>query len=197
MPRKECRLLACLAVAGLLAATLPLAAREGTQVRPAPEPPRLDGLWEGVLLYDPAQVELEATVEIARDAQANLVGTIDLPSQRMKFHPLRDFRIEGSKVSFAFYRHSERRGPDSPFVFEGSLSPDGRVLEGIFTGFYNEEKGTDRVPFRFERIGEAGDERPEPVKPPLYTLSPSGEELREAFNRDADAVRLLILISPT
>ncbi len=189
-----------LVAAGLLASSLRAdtgTAEEAKGGREIPEPARLEGLWEGVILYDRAQVELETTLEIARDAKGGLVGTIDLPSQRMKYHPLRDFRTDGSKVAFTFYRHSERRGPDSPFVFEGALSPDGKVLEGIFTGFYNEEKGNDRVPFRFERIGEAGDERAEPVKPALLTLSPSGEELREAFNRDADAVRILILISPT
>ena len=201
MPRKVPRTLVCLFAAGLLSGSLLAAqegaAQEGKLVREIPEPPRLEGLWEGVILYDPAQVELETTLEIARNAKGDLVGTIDLPSQRMKYHPLRDFRTDGSKVAFTFYRHSERRGPDSPFVFEGTLSPDGRVLEGIFTGFYNEEKGNDRVPFHFERIGEAGEERPELVKPALSTLSPSGEELREAFNRHVDAVRILILISPT
>lgn len=196
MPRKVSRTLVCLFAAGLLSESL-LAAQEGKPVREIPEPPRLEGLWEGVILYDPAQIELETTLEIARDAKGGLVGTIDLPSQRMKYHPLRDFRTDGSKVAFTFYRDSEKRGPNSPFVFEGTLSPDGRILEGIFTGFYNEEKGNDRVPFRFERTGEAGDERAEPVKPALSTLSPSGEELREAINRDADAVRILILISPT
>ena len=174
---------------------LPLAAQEVP--REIHAPPRIEGLWQGIILYDPAQVELETTVEIARDAQGNLAGTIDLPSQRMQHHPLRDFKLDGRKVSFTFYRNSERRGPNSPFVFEGEISADGRAMEGIFTGFYNEEKGTDRVPFHFERVGEPGDERPEPVHPPVIPLSPTYSELRDAFNRDADAVRILILISPT
>lgn len=177
---------------------LPLAAQEvHRDVREIPPPVRIDGLWSGIILYDPAQVELETTVEIGLDAQGNPGGTIDLPSQRMKYHPLRDFKVDGRKVSFTFYRNSERRGPNSPFVFEGEISADGRMMEGIFTGFYNEEKGTDRVPFRFERIGEPGDELPEPARPPVIPLSPAYGELREAFNRDADAVRILILISPT
>ncbi|HWM91856.1 MAG TPA: amidohydrolase family protein [Thermoanaerobaculia bacterium] len=170
---------------------------EEPPAREIQQPARVEGLWEGIILYDPAQVELETTVEIARDAQGSLAGTIDLPSQRMKYHPLKDFKVDGRKVSFTFYRNSERRGPDSPFIFDGEISADGRVMEGIFAGFYNEEKGTDRVPFRFERIGEPGDERPEPVQPALLSLSPSSSELRDAFNRDADAVRILILISPT
>jgi hypothetical protein len=183
------RVCACLAVCAL-----PLAAQPAREIAP---PVRVEGLWDGIILYDPAQVELETTVEIARDAQGKLVGTIDLPSQRMKFHELRDFKVDGRKVSFTFYRNSEKRGPNSPFVFDGELSADGRVMAGIFTGFYNEEKGTDRVPFSFERVGEPGDERPEPVNPPVIPLSPAYGELREAFNRDADAVRILILISPT
>ncbi|HET9228775.1 MAG TPA: hypothetical protein VFR31_19000, partial [Thermoanaerobaculia bacterium] len=151
---------------------LPLAAQEAArEVREIPPPVRIDGLWSGIILYDPAQVELEATVEIGLDAQGNPGGTIDLPSQRMKYHPLRDFKVDGRKISFTFYRNSERRGPNSPFVFEGEVSADGRVMEGIFTGFYNEEKGTDRVPFHFDRVGEAGEELPEPTPPALLSLS--------------------------
>jgi hypothetical protein len=163
-------------------------------------PPRLSGLWQGIILYDPAQIELETTVEIAADPQGKLVGTIDLPSQRMQYYPLKDIRQDGTKISFTFYRDSEKRGPNSPFVFDGTISADGRVLEGIFTGFYNEEKGNDRVPFRFERIGEAGDDRPAPVKPPLQVFSGAGDPgdpLREAFNRDAGGVRLILMLSPT
>ncbi|HYN22191.1 MAG TPA: hypothetical protein VE078_14620 [Thermoanaerobaculia bacterium] len=192
---------ACLLLAGLPLAALtpgaPEAPQDNLPVREIASVPRLEGLWEGVILYDPAQVELETTAEIARDAQGNLVGTIDLPTHQMKFHPLRDFRLDGRKAAFTFYRSSERRGPNSPFTFEGEISPDGRVLEGMFTGFYNEEKGIDRVPFRFERIGEPGDERPEIVQPALLTLSPAGGELREAFNRDAGSIRLVMLLSPT
>ncbi|HWN45489.1 MAG TPA: hypothetical protein VNW71_24900 [Thermoanaerobaculia bacterium] len=183
--------------AWLAVCALPLAAQPAQEAREIPQPVRVEGLWEGMILYDPAQVELETTVEIARDAQGKLVGTIDLPSQRMKYHELRDFKVDGRKVSFTFYRNSEKRGPNSPFVFDGEVSADGLVMAGIFTGFYNEEKGTDRVPFSFERIGEPGDERPEPVAPPVIPLSPAYSELRDAFNRDADAVRILILISPT
>ena len=184
------RVCACLAVV----CALPLAAQEAREIQ---APVQVEGLWDGIILYDPAQVELETTVEIARDAQGKLVGTIDLPSQRMKFHELRDFKVDGRKVSFTFYRNSEKRGPNSPFVFDGELSADGRRMTGIFTGFYNEEKGTDRVPFSFERIGDPGDERAEPASPPVISLSPDYSELRDAFNRDADAVRILILISPT
>lgn len=172
-------------------------AKEVKEAKEVTGPPRLEGLWQGIILYDPAQIELETTVEIAADPQGKLVGTIDLPSQRMQFYPLKDIHQDDSKISFTFFRDSEKRGPDSPFVFDGTISPDGRVLEGIFTGFYNEEKGNDRVPFRFERIGEAGDDRPVPVKPPLQALTGVGNELREAFNRDADGTRLILLLSPT
>lgn len=190
--RSVWKVFACLAVCAL-----PLAAQPARETREIQMPVRVEGLWSGIILYDPAQVELETTVEIARDAQGRLVGTIDLPSQRMKYHELRDFKVDGRKVSFTFYRNSEKRGPNSPFVFDGEISADGRVIAGIFTGFYNEEKGTDRVPFSFERIGEPGDERPEPVHPPVISLSPAYGELRDAFNRDTDAVRLLIQLSPT
>ncbi len=159
--------------------------------------PRVDGLWEGVILYDPAQFEMETVAEIAHDAEGRLVGTIDIPSQQMKYYPLRDFQVDGAKVSFKFYKDSRRRGPNSPFLFEGELSPDGRTMQGMFTGFYHEEMGIDRVPFRLQRVGEAGDERPAQPQPPLHPLSAGSEELREAFNRDAGAIRLVMLLSPT
>ncbi|HEX5714698.1 MAG TPA: hypothetical protein VF179_00970 [Thermoanaerobaculia bacterium] len=184
------------AAAWLLAASAS-AAPQAPQAATPVAPTRIDGLWEGAILYDPAQFEMETVVEIAYDAQGKLVGTIDIPSQQMKYYSLRDFQVDGTKISFKFYKDSRRRGPNSPFLFEGELSPDGRTMQGMFTGFYHEEMGIDRVPFRLQRVREAGDERPAEPEPPLHSLSARGEELRESFNRDVGGTRLVMLLSPT
>ncbi len=157
--------------------------------------PSLAGFWEGVILYQPAEIELEFAVEIAPDAGGRLVGTIDLPTQRMRHHPLSVVAQDGTRVHLQFRRDSEARGADAPFDFNGELAAAGGTLTGTFIGFYH--GGENQFPFRLERRGEPGMERPEPPAPPLHALSPAGDELIAAFNRDAGAVRLVMLLSPT
>ena len=161
----------------------------------APGGPGIEGLWQGVILYQPAEIELELTVEVARDAQGRLVGTIDLPTQRMQNWPLSAVEQDGARVHLQFRRDSEARGPNAPFDFDGELSAGGKALRGTFTGFYQGDR--NRFPFELERQGEAGLERPEPQHPPLHALAPAGDELAAAFNRDAASVRLVMLLSPT
>jgi hypothetical protein len=154
----------------------------------------LVGFWEGVILYQPAEIELEFALEIAPDAQGRLVGTIDLPTQRMRHHPLSVVAQDGRRVHLQFRRDSEARGADAPFDFEGELGADG-TLAGTFVGFYH--NGKNRFPFRLERRGDPGMERPQPEAPPLHAMAPAGDELAATFNRDGEAVRLVMLLSPT
>lgn len=155
----------------------------------------VEGLWQGVILYQHAEIELEFAVEIGRAASGGLVGTIDLPTQRMLHYPLSEIRQEGSRVFLQFRRDSEARGPNAPFDFHGELADGGRTLRGTFVGFIHE--GRNRFPFELTRLGGAGMARPEPPRPPLHGLSPGSEELAAAFDRDAGRVRLLMLLSPT
>jgi hypothetical protein len=153
---------------------------------------RVDGLWEGVIVYRPAQIELDLTVEIAADP---LVGTIDIPVQGLKFLPLLNLKQEGSRVAFEFDRFPDKEGPEGRFEFRGELSPDGRRITGECNG---RNAGVDlRLPFQLERRGDAGRERPPEVRPPLTPMSDAGDELRAAFNRDKDKIRLVLLLSPT
>jgi len=78
---------------------------------------------------------------------------------------------------------------ESPF--KGEISADGATIEGEFI-----EGGRNHHSFVLKRIGEAGDPRPEPVLSELQPLSGAGE-LRDAFNAHRDAVRLVLLLSPT
>jgi hypothetical protein len=158
------------------------------EVAPAPGP---EGLWRGAILYDPGKTEIDVLVELAQAPDGRWVGTIDVLPMGLEYQPLEDIAVEGSRVTFWFNRDSPTAGRvESPF--EGELSADGSRLEGEFV-----EGGKNRHPFTLERIGEAGDPRPEPRIAELHPLSAGGDELREAFNRHQDAVRVVLLLSPT
>lgn len=152
-----------------------------------------EGLWEGVILYKPAELETEIVVELARDGQGRLVGTIDVPYQDIQLVPLEEVKADGPSVSFVFTRFSQRANVEVRSPFRGTLSADGQTLSGDFI-----EGGKNTYPFRLHRKGEAGTERKQPAaSAPVQTMSDAGAELKEAFNREADKVRLVYLISPT
>lgn len=170
-------------VAALLALLVPA-------VAPAATP---EGLWEGALLLKPGELEVEVVVELARDAAGRLVGTISLPWSDIPMAPLQEVKADGSSISFAFTRFSQRANMEVRSTFDGTLSADGKTIRGELL-----EGGKNKYSCVLERTGEAGDERPQPAaSAPVLTLSDAGGELKEAFNRDADKVRLVFLISPT
>ena len=186
------KFLSALALGAALLATGPAglsAASEG------PGPEAFEGLWAGQILYAPAQVELELWVELATDAEGNLVGNLDVPSQKMKFYPLTSVEQQGHEIKFDFHKDGERK-KNAHFFFEGKLSEDGTELSGIFTGWHDDD-GNNRVPFELKKTDAAFGERPEPVLRPLVDLASSNAELKEVFNEDADNVRLVMLLSPT
>lgn len=148
------------------------------------------GLWRGAVIYEEAKKELEVLVELAPAADGSLAGTIDLPSFRIEYRPLEEIAVDGRSISFLFRHDSETRGPGAPFVFEGTLGEDGRTITGGFT----EHTGT--MAFRLERIGDAFTERPSWETRPVTPMAAAGDELREAFNRDAGRVRMLLMLSP-
>jgi|GEM_PF-392367 len=159
--------------------------------------PRLDGIWQGSIDHMPAQIEWDFLVEIAHAAEGHLVGTMDLPAQRMKLHPLQDVKLEGTQVRFSFDRFpGKQNDPENHFLFEGNLSPDGQKITGFFIG---RTEGFDlHSPFSLRRTGDAGTERPRGSDPrPVTILSDPGAELRSAFNRDQEKLRLVVLLSPT
>lgn len=177
-------------IAAVLAAALAAAAAgaaAGAELAPA-----VEGLWHGKIFYEPAAVELETTIEIGADAQGRLIGTLGMPSQHIEYLPVSAVEHAGRSLAVTFHWDSETRGPDAPFYFRGELSADGAVYAGEFTA-------SDVVkPFRLERLGPPG--TPWPLvadPPPLADLSPSLVELRDAFNADPGAARLILLLSPT
>jgi hypothetical protein len=179
-----------LALAALLATSAlgPAAEAAAQGGAPAPTP---EGLWQGPILYDSGRAEVDVIVELAPATDGRWAGTIDIPTHGLQFHPLDEIAVEGAKVSFLFVRQSPAAGRvESPF--EGELSTDGATLRGTFT-----EGRKNPFPLVLERIGEAGDPRPEPRFSEVHPLSPDAEELRAAFNRDEEAVRVVMLLSPT
>lgn len=157
----------------------------------AAAPPSPEGLWQGAILYDPGVTEIDVVVELAQAPDGGWAGTIDLPTLGLQFRPLEDISVDGREVAFWFNRDSPTAGRvESPF--RGTLSEDGATMTGEFV-----EGGVNPHRFELERIGEPGDERPAPVTSELHPLSAEPEELRDAFNRHEDAVRVVMLLSPT
>ncbi|HXO19663.1 MAG TPA: hypothetical protein VOA87_07030 [Thermoanaerobaculia bacterium] len=171
-----------------LAAGLVLIAGLASAQSPAPD---FTGLWEGTIVYSHAQVEFDATVELDRDSTGALVGTIDIPSERIAYRPLRNIAVSGADLKMEFLNDSEVRGPNAVFRLEGTLAPGGKAIHGAFI----EKNG--RIPFTFTRRGDPHMERPpEPVSE-VHPLADAGDELKAAFNRDTGSVRLILLLSPT
>lgn len=170
-------------VAVLLALLVPVAAPAAS----------LEGLWEGALLMKPGELEVEVAVELAHDAAGRLVGTFSVPWADVPMAPLQDVKTDGSSISFAFTRFSQRAQVEVRSTFEGTVSADGKTIRGELL-----EGGKNKYTCILERTGDAGTERPQPAaSAPVLALSDAGGELKEAFNRDADKVRLVFLISPT
>lgn len=178
-----------------LAALAVWAAAAGLAAPPAaaqPEPdPTAQGLWQGVIAYEPGKVEIDILVELAQAPDGRWAGNIDVLPLGLEYYPLEDVSVEGSKVTFWLNRQSPTAGlVESPF--RGELSADGATISGEFV-----EGGQNHHPFELERIGEAGDPRPEPVLSEVHPLAGDLKELRDAFNRHRDAVRVVMLLSPT
>lgn len=175
-----------LAAAGLLLGCL--AAPAAAAPDPAPSP---EGLWQGAILYQPGVTEIDVVIELAQAPDGGWAGTIDLPNLGLQYRPLEDVSVDGREVTFWFNRDSPTAGRvESPF--RGTLSEDGTSMTGDFV-----EGGVNAHRFELERIGEAGDERPQGATSELHPLSAEPEELRDAFNRHQDAVRVVMLLSPT
>lgn len=181
---------AVLAALGIAFPTVAPAAQEEPTAEAGP-PPSPEGLWQGVIAYDPGRIEIDLVVELAQGPDGNWAGTIDILPHRIEYHPLENVSVEGSQVTFWFNRQSPTSGlVESPF--RGEISSDGSTITGEFV-----EGGVNHHAFELERIGDAGDPRPVAELSEVHPLSEGLAELRDAFNRHRDAVRVVLLLSPT
>ncbi|HXO20080.1 MAG TPA: hypothetical protein VOA87_09170 [Thermoanaerobaculia bacterium] len=151
-----------------------------------------EGLWQGLLMYKPAELEVDVIVELAKDAKGAWVGTLDLPNQNLKFHPLENIRIDGSAVYFEFNRFAQKAQVMVETPFTGTLSADGKTISGDFF-----EGKKNHLALTLKKVGEAGTERTEAPRAPVTNLSDDYHELKARFNADAGKVRLILLLSPT
>ncbi len=151
----------------------------------------LEGIWKGMLVLKKAEVEADILVEIGRAPDGTLAGTFDMPVQNYIYHPFETIQLDGSEATLEFRRDSERRGKNALFIFKGELSEDGQKLTGEVVD------GDKTIPFHLTWTDPPGMPREEPWVPEVTTMSDRGDELREAFNRNKDHVRLVLTLSPT
>jgi hypothetical protein len=116
------------------------------------------GHWEGTVQLpdDP----LEFSVDFTRGKSGEVVGTIDIPRERIEGLPLSTLSVDGTSIKFA-------ARADQPLT--GVLASDGRSMSGKY-----EILGFD-VPFKMTRTGDAR------VTGPL-TSPPIGKALEGTWN---------------
>lgn len=143
--------------------------------------PGIEGTWRGVILYAPAELEVEIAVALSKDAQGGLAGSIDIPTKPIDGEPLSDIFFDGTRISW------ELRRQTGSFLYDGTLSADGKQISGRYF-----ERG-ETYDFSLERSDPAA---PPTVTPVIHALSTTGAELRERFNADTGKIRLVMLLSP-
>jgi hypothetical protein len=146
-------------------------------------PPAVLGSWDGVIVYVPAEQEVEIAVELVQDVMGKLGGLIDVPTKPIDDEPLVNLKVEGNAISW------ELRRDTGVFPYRGTISADGNEIRGRY-----EERGKT-FDFWLRRRDPAAPPRA-PVQPPLHPLSAGGAELKEKFEADAGNVRLVMLLSP-
>ena len=141
------------------------------------------GSWKGIIVYAPAELEVEIGIELFQGSDGILSGSIDIPTKPIHGEPLAAIEAQGDAISW------ELRRASGTFIYRGTLSADGDEIHGTY-----HERGKV-YPFSLERYVPTVSDA-EPAAPPLHTLSATAEELRARFNQDVGNVRLVLLLSP-
>ena len=100
--------------------------------------PDITGHWEGIIHAPEMAVSFE--VDFARNSKGVLMGTVNLPAERIRHLPLTSVAVSGSSITF----HARS---DQPLT--GVVSADGKTITGDMSAM----GGT--APFRLTRTGEA------------------------------------------
>lgn len=145
-------------------------------------PERWTGPWRGAILVIPAEFELDLALDLSKDPAGALVGHLSLPDQAVLSQKVESLAVKDREISFAY-----RDGKDLS-LFEGSLSADGKTINGKI-------KDPGKT-YDFVLRRDVHSEAKAPVAA-LRQLTDSGEELRSLFEKDLGKVRLLLILSPT
>lgn len=98
--------------------------------------------WAG--RFEMNGASLTFNVGLSSDADGGLTGTITIPFQNVSGLALSEAMIESRQVRLVV-------GPPTDAVFQGSLSPDGKLVSGTMT------QGENEYPFTLERVVALGD----------------------------------------
>jgi hypothetical protein len=115
--------------------------------QPAADP---SGHWAGAI--QPPGREIRFEVDLARNANGELVGTFSNPGEHINGYPLSAVATDGATVRFELKVGSG----GGPFV--ATLSPDAKSMAGEFTATTAE--GTYKIPFSVTRTGDPAIESP-------------------------------------
>jgi hypothetical protein len=149
--------------------------------RSAQEGAKLEGHWEGAVIYSPATLEVDFSIDLSRDGKGIWTGTMDIPVLGVESVPLQELSVNGSRLAFTY------RDPQRARTFSGGLAETGDLIQG------DSVEGKSTASFELRRVAR----REARSRPAIHSLSQDGRELATLFNQDQQDVRLLIIVAPT
>ena len=150
---------------------------------PAPASATMAGHWEG-FLYHPEDT-LEVILDIDRLEDGGWIGEVSIPAQGLRDFPV-DVELRGDSVTMRV-SNVVITGVFADDRFEGTMGEGAETMAITLERTGTAEISEERLAFEAIHIDTTT----------VYPLSSDGSELREVFNRDADHVRLLLLLSPS
>jgi len=133
-----------------------------------------------VIFASPGEYEVDVSVDFSLDTASKLRGQLWFPTQQVQRYETLDLVLRGPAISFKV-----RDENNVISFFDGEIDSAEAKITGRLT------EGFQRVPFTLrQRIDH-------PSAPAVIRLADDGSGLREAFNRAAGHVRLLMILSPS
>jgi len=139
-----------------------LAPKKTSAERSAADP---SGHWEGSVQTPDEEFGVE--IDLEKDTQGELTGTLSNAAQHLKGLPLANFVMDGAVVGF------QVKGTPGERAFRGTLSADGKSISGEYT------QGGQTLPFTLTRTGNAV------IAAPVRS-APITKEMEGTWNGTAD-----------
>mgnify|MGYP006173936073 CR=1 FL=1 len=149
---------------------------------PARAEESFEGRWEGAILFREGQIELDMVARFERLPEGEWRVLLDLPVVGVSDKQVEEVEIEGREVTLRFELDGAAQ------VLVGHLAESADTIEGTF-----QRADQPASPVYLER--RAAPEERAPVE--VVDLGAGVSGLRERFNQDRGAVRLVLLLSPT